>query len=63
MCGGVNGAKKTVFQTQQDQYTHELTETMAACIGPAEVHIGWGPTGERGKLTTAPILNPEAISN
>lgn len=42
---------------------YELTETMTACTGPAEVQARWGPMPERSKWAPVLIPNHEAISN
>jgi hypothetical protein len=53
--GESQAVKSPTKQTQQD-CTHELPETTAACTGPAQAQDTWGPSTEREKWTQASIL-------
>lgn len=40
---------------------YELTEVEAACPGPAEIQVRWGPSNEKGSWAQASIPNQEAL--
>lgn len=74
LCGGVRKSVRTsenVKQTNkettpsetQDWCSCELSETVAACTGPAQVQVRWGPGTEMGKWTWSPIPTWDAISS
>lgn len=49
--------------TQWVQSPYEVTETVAACTGPAQVQSRQGPNIEKGKQTQGLTSNQEAIYN
>lgn len=59
--GGRQGNR--AFDTQQDWQMYELTEVEAACPGPAEIQVRWGPSNEKGSWAQASIPNQEPVSN
>lgn len=60
---GLDGTKEARPSKHSMTDADELTETVAARTGPAQVQARWGLSTERGMWTRAPIPNQEVISN
>lgn len=54
--GGRCHQRNSIFQTQQDRYTHELTEAGTARTRPGTVQARWNPCTEKRKWTPRPTL-------
>lgn len=51
----------SIFQTQQNWYTHELTEAGTACTRPETVQARWNPCTEK-KWTPSPTLTKKLFA-
>lgn len=54
--------RNILLQTPQAWHTCELTETEAACAGPAHIQTRWGPSVE-GESLSSPIPSQEVMPN
>lgn len=59
--GGRCHQRNSIFQTQQDKYTHELTEAGTARTRPGTVQARWNPCTEKRKWTPRPTLTRKLL--
>lgn len=55
--------RRTGKQSRTNEHTEELTETVAACTGPAYFSSRWGPSTEWGSGNKLPCLTQSLCTN